>query len=213
MIHACQQLIDRDKQRFLNCCGLLGANMDDDGMNSGKFAISGMLLACEFVRTASQSEPENGTLVVPRIPLWSARQFMRRPNFIQEYDSLNLFTLDASSQVKPDSVVMMHAFNEIVKLPEFDELLDATVDSVRAIESLQRTRETTFKDLRGGSSPTKRSLLLTSTAEGLRIELEVPSEEKDKELRLMLVSPEQHYWKKRIHGLQSLMRHTKALNE
>lgn len=204
MIYACQHLIDREKQWFLNCCGLLGADMDDDVMDSGKFATSGMLLAREFVKIASETESEEGSLVVPRIPLWRARQIMTRPDFIQDYDNLNLFTLDASSRVKPDSVVMMHAFSEIVNLPGFDELLQATIDRVSAIESLQRTRELTFKDLGGGDSPTNGALLLKNTTEGLRIELEMPlpeDEEDDNQQQFRLDSSERYYWKRRIRGL------------
>ena len=45
MIAASQRLIDREKQWFLNNCALLGPDMDDDVMDSGKFSVAGMKLA------------------------------------------------------------------------------------------------------------------------------------------------------------------------
>jgi hypothetical protein len=42
---------------------------------------------------------------------------------------------------------MLQAFREIASLPDFDELLNQTLDRVAAIESLGRTRELVAKDL------------------------------------------------------------------
>lgn len=154
MIEACHKLIDREKTWFLNQCGLLGEDMDDDVMESGKFSTSAMFLMKELVRldkerTSQLSAEELITTdyCIPRIPLWRARQIMTRPDYIQRYDNLNIFTIDSSSRVKADSVVMQRAFGEIASLPGFDELLQETADRVAAIESLGRTRELVAKDL------------------------------------------------------------------
>lgn len=155
IIHACHQLIDKEKTWFLNQCGLLGEEMDDDVMESGKFSTSAMFLMREMVKIdrnqrLAGKDPEqlaNEDHQVPKIPLWRARQIMTRPDYIQQYDNLNIFTIDSNSLVKADSVPMMQAFHEIADVEGFDELVDETADRVSAIESLGRTRELVAKDL------------------------------------------------------------------
>lgn len=156
-IKACHQLIDRERTWFLNQCGLLGAEMDDDVMESGKFSTSAMLLARALVEMDRQrgkhlthvpaGERRGGDHVLPQIPLWLARRVMTRPDYIQRYDALNIFTIDKHSFCRADSVPMMQAFHEIASMPQFDELLEETCDRVSAIESLGRTRELVLKDL------------------------------------------------------------------
>lgn len=159
VIQACHEIIDREKTWFLNQCGLLGEEMDDDVMEFGKFALSAMLLMHEFVRMdrermntlISKDEPDEKDLHkdhhLPELPLWRSRQIMTRPDYIQQYDNLNIFTVDSDSRVRADSVPMMRAFHEIASQPHFEELLEDTVQRVAAIESLNRTRELVMKDL------------------------------------------------------------------
>lgn len=165
---ACHEIIDREKTWFLNQCGLLGMDMDDDVMELGKFSYSAMLLMKEFVKMdreaknpmmcATQEEIKYSPPDVypdhqlPQLPLWRLRQVMTRPDYIQIYDSLNIFTLDSHSNVRADSVPMMRAFHEIASQPGFDELLEDTMDRVGDIEALGRTREVTLKDLNLGSN-------------------------------------------------------------
>lgn len=163
-LKACHEIIDREKTWFLNQCGLLGEEMDDDVMEFGKFSSSAMLLMREFVemdRThmntlISKALPDVKDLHknhhLPELPLWRARQVMTRPDYIQQYDNLNIFTVDSDSRVRADSVPMMRAFHEIALQPQFDQLLDETVDRVGAIESLGRTREIVMKDLTNGDN-------------------------------------------------------------
>lgn len=163
---ACHLIIDREKTWFLNQCGLLGMNMDDDVMESGKFSSSAMLLMKEFVEMDKATQnpimvPSEEIMdsppdvypdhVLPALPLWRARQIMTRADYIQQYDNLNIFTLDSHSHVRPDSVPMMRAFHEIALQPHFDELLEDTMDRVADIEALGRTREILLKDLNLGS--------------------------------------------------------------
>ena len=163
---ACHEIIDREKTWFLNQCGLLGMNMDDDVMESGKFSSSAMLLMKEFVDMDRASKnpimipveeivdsppdvyPDHS---LPALPLWRARQIMTRADYIQQYDNLNIFTLDSHSHVRPDSIPMMRAFHEIALQPHFDELLEDTIQRVADIEALGRTREIVLKDLNLGS--------------------------------------------------------------
>ncbi|KAG7194302.1 uncharacterized protein KQ657_005032 [Scheffersomyces spartinae] len=158
VIQACHELIDREKTWFLNQCGLLGSSMDDDVMESGKFSTSAMLLMKEFVEMDQGNKDSiintNNTIKdhkLPDLPLWRSRQVMTRNDYIQEYDNLNIFTIDSLSRVKPDSVPMMRAFHEIHSQPYFNELLEETTQRVADIEALNRTREILFKDLNLGS--------------------------------------------------------------
>lgn len=163
-LRACHQIIDREKTWFLNQCGLLGEEMDDDVMEFGKFSSSAMLLMREFVEMdrahmntlISKSLPDAKDSQkdhhLPELPLWRARQVMTRPDYIQQYDNLNIFTVDSDSRVRADSVPMMRAFHEIASQPHFDKLLDETVERVAAIESLGRTRELVMKDLVQGAT-------------------------------------------------------------
>ena len=163
VIKACHEIIDREKTWFLNQCGLLGEEMDDDVMEYGKFSLSAMLLMREFVE---MDRRRMGTLILdvqdakdqsrdhnlPELPLWRARQVMTRPDYIQQYDNLNIFRVDSDSRVGADSVPMMRAFHEIASQPRFDDLLNDTVERVGDIESLGRTRELVMKDLVHGAT-------------------------------------------------------------
>ncbi|KAK9379438.1 uncharacterized protein V2V93DRAFT_401545 [Kockiozyma suomiensis] len=156
MLAHAQQLVDTEKTWFLNQCGLLGEDMDDDVMESGKFSGSAMLLAKELVEMEKAHIDANGNRLpdddhlLPSLPLWKARQVMTRADYIQKYDNLNIFTIDSKSHVRADSAPMMEAFRQICAEPGFDELLEETLDRVSAIESLGRTRELVLKDLVGG---------------------------------------------------------------
>lgn len=163
IFRAAHEIIDREKTWFLNQCGLLGMDMDDDVMESGKFATSAMLLMREFVEMdrkrlntlLSQDLPdpkdERKDHILPELPLWRSRQIMTRADYIQQYDNLNIFTIDSESRVRADSIPMMRAFHEIASQPHFDELLRETIQRVADIESLSRTRELVSKDLNLGS--------------------------------------------------------------
>ncbi|KAK1059236.1 hypothetical protein LTR74_012817, partial [Friedmanniomyces endolithicus] len=89
--------------------------------------------------------------ILPQMSLHEARQVMTRADFIQDYDAINVFTIDSSAMVRADSVPMMRAFREICAEPGFGEFLEATLTRISDIESLGRTRELTIKDLwKGG---------------------------------------------------------------
>ena len=75
---------------------------------------------------------------------------MTRADFIQSYDHINIFTIDAQAMVRADSVPMQNAFRQICSEPGFEEHLQATIDRISAIESLGRTRELVAKDLIAG---------------------------------------------------------------
>ncbi|EXJ92505.1 hypothetical protein A1O3_01057 [Capronia epimyces CBS 606.96] len=150
MIKMCHQIKESEKTWFLNRCGILGEQMDDDVMDQQKYASAAMVLAKALVDRDEGMETnyddERGH-ILPEIPLYKARQIMTRADFIQSYDHDNIFTIDSRAMVRADSIPMMHAFKEICSEEGFDDYLEATLDRISAIESINRTKELTFKDL------------------------------------------------------------------
>ena len=150
MLKTCRHICSDEKTWFLNKCGILGESMDDDVMDQQKYASAAMVLAKELVEMEKQMEstfdPKRGH-ILPQLPLYKARQVMTRADFIQLYDHDNIFTIDSRAMVRADSVPMMNAFREICAEPGFAEYLDDTLNRISAIESLQRTKELTLKDL------------------------------------------------------------------
>jgi hypothetical protein len=150
MLGMCRQITQMEKTWFLNKCGILGESMDDDVMDQQKFASGAMVLARALVHAdKAMSTTYDDTIghILPNIPLFKAREIMTRADFIQQYDHENIFTIDSSAMVRADSVPMMNAFKEICAEEGFDEFLEATLDRISAIESINRTKELTFKDL------------------------------------------------------------------
>lgn len=149
MLAMCNTILQNEKTWFLNQCGILGEEMDDDVMDQQKFASCAMVLAHALVQESEKMTTYDDEVghILPCFPLHIARQIMTRADFIQQYDHENIFTIDSSANVRADSVPMMNAFKEICAQPGFKKYLDDTLDRISAIESLNRTRELTFKDL------------------------------------------------------------------
>lgn len=151
MLKTCDDICRSEKTWFLNQCWILGQEMDDDVMDQQKYASAAMVLAKALVDKEKAMEgrhydAEKGH-VLAQIPLHEARYIMTRADFIQQYDAINLFTIDSTAMVRADSVPMMNAFREICAQEGFEEHLEKTLDRISAIESLGRTRELTIKDL------------------------------------------------------------------
>jgi hypothetical protein len=150
MLRMCRTIVEAEKTWFLNQCGILGAEMDDDVMDQQKFASAAMVLARALVEKSKELDTEYDETqghILPQIPLYIARQIMTRADFIKQYDHENIFTIDSRAMVRADSVPMMNAFKEIVAEEGFNDYLEATLDRISAIESINRTKELTFKDL------------------------------------------------------------------
>ncbi|ETN38079.1 uncharacterized protein HMPREF1541_07703 [Cyphellophora europaea CBS 101466] len=150
MLGMCKTIVEAEKTWFLNQCGILGAEMDDDVMDQQKFASAAMVLARALVEKQKELDTtydEKQGHILPQIPLYIARQIMTRADFIKQYDHENIFTIDSKAMVRADSVPMMNAFQQICSEEGFDEYLEATLDRIAAIESLNRTKELTMKDL------------------------------------------------------------------
>jgi len=178
MIKTCDQIAATEKQWFLNQCGLLGAEMDDDVMDQQKYASAAMVLAQALVDQEAENpayDPEKGH-VLPELPLHKARQVMTRADFIRDYDHINIFTITSTAMVRADSVPMQRAFREICAEEGFREYLDATLQRISDIESLGRTREIVAKDLVLGG---KYVINQEKGGWGKVIELVQPPEEED----------------------------------
>lgn len=150
MIKKCDEICEMEKTWFLNNCGILGAEMDDDVMDQQKYASTAMVLAfalhkkCEEM---AQTYDEKLGHILPEIPLHQARYIMTRADFIRQHHELSIFAIDSHARVRADSVPMQRAFNEVCSEPGFEKFLEATLDRIGDIESLGRTKELTFKDL------------------------------------------------------------------
>lgn len=152
MLETCDHICRTEKTWFLNKCWILGEGMDDDVMAQQKFAAAAMVLAKALVdkeKAIFTKHPGQGQLL-PQIPLHEARKIMTRADFIQSFDHINIFTIDAHAMVRADSVPMQNAFRQICSEPGIEEHLQATLDRISAIESLGRTREVIIKDLIAG---------------------------------------------------------------
>lgn len=150
MLKMCENIKEAEKTWFLNKCGILGQEMDDDVMDQQKFASAAMVLARALVEKQKEmdsSYDEEIGHILPEIPLYQARYIMTRADFIQSYDHENIFTIDSNAMVRADSVPMMNAFKEICGEEGFSDFLEATLDRISAIESIGRTKELTLKDL------------------------------------------------------------------
>lgn len=155
MLKTCDYICETEKTWFLNKCWILGEGMDDDVMDQQKYAAAAMMLAKALVDQEKDivgkgtNLPGQGQLL-PQIALHKAREIMTRADFIQDYDHINIFTIDAQANVRADSVPMQNAFRQICSDPGFEAHLQATIDRISAIESLGRTREVVAKDLIAG---------------------------------------------------------------
>jgi hypothetical protein len=177
MIKTCDEICRVEKTWFLNQCGLLGMDMDDDVMDQQKYASAAMVLALALVDLEKEQEiwhPEHGH-ILPELPLWRARQVMTRADFIKSYDHINIFTITSTAMVRADSVPLMRAFREICREKGFREYLEDTLQRISDIESLGRTREIVAKDLVLGG----KYHIVTEGGKKKQITLEMPEEEDD----------------------------------
>ncbi|KAF2009158.1 hypothetical protein BU24DRAFT_358790 [Aaosphaeria arxii CBS 175.79] len=153
MINMCDHICHMEKTWFLNNCGILGKEMDDDVMDQQKYASTAMVLALalhkKYTQMESTYDPHRGH-ILPEFPLHEARYIMTRADFIRQHHDLSIFAIDSHAMVRADSVPMQRAFNEICSADGFEDFLEATLDRIGDIESLGRTKELTFKDLWDG---------------------------------------------------------------
>ncbi|EKM81121.1 hypothetical protein AGABI1DRAFT_127148 [Agaricus bisporus var. burnettii JB137-S8] len=163
MVGSAKHLMNIEKQWLMSQIGLI-ADCDDDVMDEQKWSSCSWLLLREFVRSWKDQEEERRkafedgkleaedipSLPLPKIPYGKCRQIMTRTDFLEDLDRLNIISIDTHLDVRPDSMLVLHAAREICEEEGFDELLDSVRERIDEIESLHRTSELTFKDLRKG---------------------------------------------------------------
>ncbi|KAJ7125093.1 hypothetical protein C8R44DRAFT_782304 [Mycena epipterygia] len=162
MVEMAKHVLSIEKAWLRSQIGLI-PDCDDDVMDEQKWSSCSWLLLREFVKLRKEQErvrdeaiatgqldKSDVDLPLPMIPYWRCRQIMTRADFLEELDRANIIAIDVHHDVRPDSMLILHASREVVEEDGFDELLDNVRDRIDEIESLHRTRELTFKDVDAG---------------------------------------------------------------
>ncbi|KAI1783557.1 hypothetical protein LXA43DRAFT_903328 [Ganoderma leucocontextum] len=163
MVKHAKHLLDVEKAWLLSQIGLI-PDCDDDVMDEQKWSSCSWLLLKEFVKRRQEdvakkmeeiergeAKPEDlDNMPLPRVSYYEARQIMTRADFMDDLDRKNIIAIDINHDVTPDSMLILHAAEEVCAEEGFDELLQGVRDRVDEIESLHRTRELTFKDVDKG---------------------------------------------------------------
>ncbi|KAK7724607.1 hypothetical protein SLS63_008587 [Diaporthe eres] len=150
MISTCNTICEKEKRWLLNKCWILGADMDPGAENEQDLSSAAMLLAKALIEK-EEAMRAAGTYdgKLPQIPLHKARELITNSEWVKMPHHNNIFTIDPDGMVQADSVAMYWAMKEVCGAEGFDEHLRATLERLDEIESLQRTRELTLKDLVG----------------------------------------------------------------
>ncbi|KAI0317132.1 hypothetical protein OF83DRAFT_1122951 [Amylostereum chailletii] len=152
-----------EKGWLLSQIGLIG-DCDDDVMDEQKWSSCSWLLLQAFVQQrledekvmmakieAGEEPPEAiHDLPLPSISYYRCRQIMTRTDFLEELDRCNIISIDVNHDVRPDSMLILHAAKEVVQEDGFEDYLNGVRNRIDEIESLHRTRELTFKDVDKG---------------------------------------------------------------
>ncbi|CAE6443255.1 unnamed protein product [Rhizoctonia solani] len=160
--HTTQNLKNNEKSWLLSNFGLI-PDCDDDVEEEAKWASCTWLLLREFVRRRAAMEEklklggsktgEPATIdhvPVPSIPYYECRRIMTRGDFLARLDQMNIISIDVHHQVQLDSMLTLEAAREVVSEPDFEPMLKGVLARVDELESLGRTRELTFKDVKTG---------------------------------------------------------------
>jgi len=158
IIDMAEHLKSVEKAWLLSQIGLI-QDCDDDVMDEQKWSSCSWLLLQEFVKLQAEQEAardaaiaageatQDDPLELPSIPYHKCRQIMTRADFMEELDRINIISIDIHHNVRPDSMLILHAAREVVSEDGFEDLLSSVRDRIDEIESLHRTRELTFKNI------------------------------------------------------------------
>ncbi|KAJ7668631.1 hypothetical protein DFH06DRAFT_203964 [Mycena polygramma] len=162
MVEMAKHILSVEKAWLCSQIGLI-PDLDDDVMDEQKWSSCSWLLLREFVKlrkeqervrdeaiAAGQLDKDDVELPLPSIPYWRCRQIMTRPDFLEDLDRANIVAIDVEHDVRPDSMLILHAARQVVEEDDFEDILDNVRDRIDEIESLHRTRELTFKDVEAG---------------------------------------------------------------
>ncbi|KAJ7099594.1 hypothetical protein B0H15DRAFT_920319 [Mycena belliarum] len=160
MVEMARHLLSVEKAWLRSQIGLI-PDCDDDVMDEQKWSSCSWLLLREFVRIRKEQERVRDEAIaagqlkqldlpLPSIPYWRCREIMTRADFMEDLDRANIIAIDVHHDVRPDSMLILHAAREVVEEEGFEDLLDSVRARIDEIESLHRTRELTFKDVDAG---------------------------------------------------------------
>lgn len=163
IINTAQQMLKIETEWLRSQIGLI-PDCDDDVMDEQKWSSCSWLLLQEFVKIHKQEIEDREAKIasgeatienppeirLPAIPYWKCRVIMTRTDFLEELDRLNIINIDINHEVRPDSMLILHAAQQVCEEEGFEELLASVRDRIDEIESLHRTRELTFKDVDKG---------------------------------------------------------------
>ncbi|KAJ6495778.1 hypothetical protein C8R47DRAFT_1116367 [Mycena vitilis] len=162
MVDMAKHILAVEKAWLCSQIGLI-PDLDDDVMDEQKWSSCSWLLLQEFVKLRKEQErvrdeaiaagtldKDDAELPLPSIPYWRCRQIMTRPDFLEDLDRANIVAIDVEHDVRPDSMLILHAARQVVEEDDFEDILNNVRDRIDEIESLHRTRELTFKDVEAG---------------------------------------------------------------
>ena len=165
MIAEAEEILRQEKQWLLNQCDLI-PDFDDDVMDQQKWLVfiyspahpragSAFLLIHALVKKEEEDVEKEiadhiptQDHVIPSLPQHICRRIMTRADMLERLDQCNVVTIDPASNVRASSVPMMRAFREICEEEGFEQMLQNVLDRIAEVESLGRTREVEFKDLK-----------------------------------------------------------------
>ncbi|WWC94615.1 hypothetical protein V866_001462 [Kwoniella sp. B9012] len=96
--------------------------------------------------TPPAAEPSSADIHLPYVTYEAARRIMTRTDFLNELDHYHVVSIDLNHHVRPDSLLLLRAAQQVVSEENFDEDLDTTRDRVDQIEGLHRQSELTVKE-------------------------------------------------------------------
>ncbi|OCF61028.1 hypothetical protein L486_00672 [Kwoniella mangroviensis CBS 10435] len=96
--------------------------------------------------TPPAAEPSSADVHLPYVTYEAARRIMTRTDFLNELDHYHVVSIDLNHHVRPDSLLLLRAAQQVVSEDNFDEDLDTTRDRVDQIEGLHRQSELTVKE-------------------------------------------------------------------
>lgn len=162
MLSGAEEILQQEKQWLLNQCGLI-PDFDDDVMDQQKWQVfhftaygraGGAFLLIQTLVKQEQGKRESEVdrfegHDIPFLPQHECRRVMTRADLLERLDQVNVVAIDTQSNVRASSVPMMRAFREICGEEGFEAMLKNVLDRISEVESLGRTREIEFKDLKG----------------------------------------------------------------
>ncbi|OCF32981.1 hypothetical protein I317_04303 [Kwoniella heveanensis CBS 569] len=96
--------------------------------------------------TPPPTNTSSADIHLPYVTYEAARRIMTRTDFLNDLDHYHIVSIDLNHHVRPDSLLLLRAAQQVVAEDGFDDDLDETRDRVDQIEGLHRQSELTVKE-------------------------------------------------------------------